>query len=200
MVERLSIEKLREIDAAAEKFHDDIFGNSTEYIKLDDFLKQQGIEINYIVDIGGIDGYLQWNYDTNAPTIVINITNAPVRQRFTMAHELGHLVLDWGWNLKKEVSYKPDYLDTVLSYRGKIYDEKEQKADEFAAAFLIPKTKLGNLINEFKVKYRKEIENQEYDYDWLVNQLIDQVSYTYNVAKATARLRLKNYLRQVTSE
>lgn len=200
MVEQLSIEKLREIDAAAEKFHDDIFDGSTEYKKLDDFLKQQGIEINYIVDIGGIDGYLQWNYDINAPTIVINITNAPVRQRFTMAHELGHLVLDWGWNLKKEVSYKPDYLDNVISYRGKIYDEIEQKADEFAAAFLIPKTKLGNLINEFKVEYRKEIENQEYDYDWLVNQLIDQVSYTYNVAKATARLRLKNYLRQVTSE
>lgn len=60
-----------------------------------------------------ISGYSRIN-DIGVPEIVVNVRHSSGRRRFTMAHELGHILLHWGWphpNLNKESSilYRNEY-------------------------------------------------------------------------------------------
>lgn len=200
MVEQLSIETLKEIDNEAEKVHYAIFGESTDYENLEEYLEYQGIDIRYISS-QDVDGYLRWDYNKNMPVIAVSITdNALVRQRFTMAHELGHLVLDLKWSpgsnqyiAQKIQEEKNNEFLNVLSYRGKVYTLEEKKVDEFAGAFLIPKEKLKKLILEFYKKHTDDFKN-------VTDQLITEISQTFKVSSATASLRVKNYARQLKSD
>jgi Zn-dependent peptidase ImmA (M78 family) len=63
--------------------------------------------------------------------IGINSSEAPARQRFSVAHELGHFFLH-------------PQQDTFVDYRrelkgSEIKNQKETEADQFAAALLMPK-------------------------------------------------------------
>ncbi|WP_438014953.1 ImmA/IrrE family metallo-endopeptidase [Sorangium sp. So ce315] len=60
------------------------------------------------------------------PVIWINRSDALVRQRFTLAHEIGHLLLH---------PLNRMFRDTTLARRG---DLREEEANEFAAALLMP--------------------------------------------------------------
>lgn len=200
MLNPLDIETLKKIDKEAEEIHYAIFGESNDYENLEEYLEYQGIDIRYISS-QDVDGYLRWDYNKNMPVIAVSITdNALVRQRFTMAHELGHLVLDWKWipgsnqyiTQRMQKARNNEFLN-VLSYRGKVYTVEEQKVDEFAGAFLIPKKKLKKLILEF---YKKHID----DFRYVIDQLIIEISKTFKVSSATASLRVKNYARQLQSE
>src|SRR5687768_16159797 len=67
--------------------------------------------------------------------IGVNSAEAPVRQRFTIAHELGHLQLHPG---------KPVIIDKLLrvnlreTRRTSMSDRQEREANQFAAALLMP--------------------------------------------------------------
>lgn len=73
------------------------------------------------------------------PEIVVNALQNFPRQRFTIAHELGHILLHWEWFPGKVL---PEDL-VEISYRKEIYlttDERirEIQANNFAAEFLAP--------------------------------------------------------------
>ncbi len=63
---------------------------------------------------GRIDGMCQWVYDH--PVLLLNSTAPTCRKRFSLAHELGHLVL----------------------HNGIATEDQEREADEFASEFLMP--------------------------------------------------------------
>jgi len=66
--------------------------------------------------------------------IWINETNAPARQKLSIAHELGHLFMD--------MHYKTDFWKTVAvnaSYPRDGSGPLEEAANAFAVAFLMPK-------------------------------------------------------------
>lgn len=69
-----------------------------------------------MTDLGNqrVDGLSQWTSDH--PVIVVNSANPTDRIRWTLAHEIGHLVL----------------------HRDDATDEMEREADAFAAEFLMP--------------------------------------------------------------
>ena len=82
--------------------------------------------------------------------IGINGTEAPVRQRFTVAHELGHFFL-----------HPQD--DTFVDYRKELKDNdvkspKETEADQFAAALLMPKKFLEDDVKNLDCKIISEKE------------------------------------------
>lgn len=197
----LSVEELKKIDDKAQKIHDEVFGELTDNENLEEYLEYQGIDVRYI-DSSEIDGYSRWDNEKGCPVIAVSVNgNAKVRQRFTMAHELGHLILDWGWypgvnqnssKFVEKVSGR-EFLN-ILSYRGNKYTVNEQEVDEFAGAFLIPGDKLKFLISEFLR------QNKNKNYNELADKLALEISQTFKVSIATAKLRLKNYLRQITSE
>jgi Zn-dependent peptidase ImmA (M78 family) len=77
-------------------------------------------------------------YDGNLPQIVVNESDVPVRQQFTLAHEIGHCVL--GHIRKGELCFR----DENFIY-GDSEDErtiKESEANYFAGYLLVPTNKL----------------------------------------------------------
>lgn len=60
------------------------------------------------------------------------------RKRFSVAHEIGHLMLHMGYLMDPDRwSSTGDYQDSVYYRYG--YSTEEREADEFAAAFLMPR-------------------------------------------------------------
>lgn len=64
----------------------------------------------------------------NAPVIVVETTEPVVRQRFTIAHELGHLLLEHG----------SAFRDPARNFSVDIFDPTEADANRFAAELLMP--------------------------------------------------------------
>ncbi|HYK94356.1 MAG TPA: ImmA/IrrE family metallo-endopeptidase [Candidatus Dormibacteraeota bacterium] len=81
--------------------------------------------------------------ETGAPAIVVNKAHPKVRQRFTIAHELGHLVLHKG---------RPVVVDHVrLNLRDArsraAVDVEEIEANAFAAELLMPRALIVAELN-----------------------------------------------------
>ncbi|MFD1454931.1 ImmA/IrrE family metallo-endopeptidase [Levilactobacillus lanxiensis] len=178
------------IDELAELLHKEIFAEHSDYRNVDSYLEAEGIDVKYILT-EEFDGYLRWDGQSNRPVIAVSALNVPVRQNFTKAHELGHLILHWKWlpdmTQVELADFKQDQVLEV-SYRGKAdYTVQEQiretQANEFAAAFLIPNYKLTETV---------ELAAQAHD---TLPQLVKRIAKTYFVAEMTAKIRLQNYRR-----
>lgn len=70
--------------------------------------------------------------DNNSPRIVYNPDEPPVRQRFTIAHEIGHVALG---HLKPG---SVEFRDEVRDFFSTTRDRKEVSANKFAARLLMP--------------------------------------------------------------
>ncbi len=83
----------------------------------------------------GFDGLAASSDD--AKLIVLGTSQVPARQRFTLAHELGHLLAgdDQGVHLDKDVYDK-----------AQSKDPSEMRANSFAAAFLMPEDILRSAV------------------------------------------------------
>lgn len=79
--------------------------------------------------------------------ISINKEHHKNRQRFTLAHELGHYILHKDKNINK--------VDTTF-FRNENLDPLEYMANEFAAALLMPEDRLRELIDK---ENKTNIEN-----------------------------------------
>ncbi|MCL2357630.1 MAG: ImmA/IrrE family metallo-endopeptidase [Defluviitaleaceae bacterium] len=102
-------------------------------------------------------------------TIYLDKTGAysSEQQRFTTAHELGHLLIHMGYGTKNWDSVNiGDNYNKVLG----IYSIVEEEADEFAAAFLMPE--------EGFIKVAKESSND-----------IEEIAKHFNVAVIDAKKR-----------
>jgi Zn-dependent peptidase ImmA (M78 family) len=74
------------------------------------------------------------------PRIIINTTENPLRQRFTIAHELGHHVLHGSESFR-------DPLHMVA-----VYNQKEIEANEFAANILMPEFQFRHYVESGKYR------------------------------------------------
>lgn len=83
----------------------------------------------------------QLSFDGGKPVIRYNPMEHPVRQRFTVAHELGHLMLEHG----------PAFRDSPDNFNLGVWDAKEVEANRFAADILMPKDAVEYLIHQKKV-------------------------------------------------
>lgn len=186
------------IDDKAQYSNEVIFSDETDYENLENHLENNGIDVRYI-NSNVLDGYLRWDQEVCKPVIVVSITgNVPARRRFTMAHELGHLVLDYHWvigddNSRVKEGFKDKNILSVLAYRGKASytmeeSQKETQANSFAASFLIPTEKLKPMV-DYAINNHKN-----------GNELIDDIVNKFKVSKATAVYRTKNFLEQLEND
>ena len=94
-------------------------------------------------------------FENNIGTIGYNISNVKTRQRFTIAHELGHLILHVDkYNNSKELFVDKDF---IVKFRSdKPYSNKdikqEREANAFAAALLMPRDFIMKEIRDLKYK------------------------------------------------
>lgn len=72
----------------------------------------------------------------DGPLITYNPTEPPVRQRFTVAHELAHFVLNHGARDR----------DTPDNFTMAVHDQKEVAANKFAVCLLIPKSFVDAIV------------------------------------------------------
>lgn len=86
-------------------------------------------------------------FDANERLIEYSITEAPVRQRFTVAHELGHYALNHG----------SAFRDDASSFSSGNRDPKERQANQFAAELLMPKDALVRIVQSGKFAHVEEL-------------------------------------------
>lgn len=81
----------------------------------------------------------QLKFDNNGWVISINSLHNEKRQRFTLAHELGHYIL----HKEKNSEFK----DAVF-FRNEVLDSMEYKANEFASELLMPESAVRDSVND----------------------------------------------------
>src|SRR6266699_2212774 len=94
-----------------------------------------GADVAVVALDAGFDGLAASSAD--AKLIVLGTSQVPARQRFTLAHELGHLLVgdDQGVHLDRDIYDK-----------AQAKDPSEMRANGFAAAFLMPEDVLREAV------------------------------------------------------
>ena len=117
------LEKIADIVLSSTGFND----KNVDIVKVANLL---GYSV-FQADLGGsVAGMVEKN--SSEAKIFINENELPERQRFTIAHEIGHILLHH--NGGQDI----DFTDYRNNDR---YDKKEFEADNFAAALLMPKAR-----------------------------------------------------------
>lgn len=111
---------------------------------------------------------------TKKPLVIVDKFQAPNRKRFTLAHELGHIILPWHHGMISCHTGTEDVID------GSDYDRMEAEANSFAAELLMP----SNWLKEFIAKHEKSG----------VEYLVDQVSTKAQVSRLAAFYSIINQL------
>ncbi|HTZ87267.1 MAG TPA: ImmA/IrrE family metallo-endopeptidase [Solirubrobacteraceae bacterium] len=90
----------------------------------------RGAQVTYEVFDGEVSGMLI--RDGERAIIGVNSSHAPVRQRFTIAHEIGHLIMHEG---------TPVFVDRLIriNRRDGTTSKQERDANAFAAELLMPR-------------------------------------------------------------
>lgn len=95
-----------------------------------------GVKISFVEfekKLNNISGF----YDFEEDTIFVNMEEYPLRQTFTIAHELGHRILHAEW--AQSADYK-----VLMREDASTVDPKEAEANAFAANLLVPRFMLDN--------------------------------------------------------
>jgi len=104
-----------------------------------DIANAEGIKLKFVKmpeKLQNVAGF----FDPESKTIFINETDAPNRQTFTIAHELGHYILE----------HKPNEYGVLLRIPNLIeINSKEKEANCFAANLLVPSEMLKEKIKRY---------------------------------------------------
>jgi Zn-dependent peptidase ImmA (M78 family) len=117
----------------AAHWHPDKFPVDVEAIA-----EKMGLRIEHTFLRGGVSGMIRVRPDED-PTIYVNAGESPLRQRFTIAHEIGHFV-------ERSNQGQDDF--AFIDERGGKYDLHEFYADEFAGNLLMPAHEIARLRDE----------------------------------------------------
>lgn len=110
------------------------------------FEKNGIIVIEFDTPISLFDG-VSFTTDQGYKVIVINKNMSNDRKRFTLAHELGHIIMH-----------------SSSSFLISDYRDKEKEANEFASEFLMPEEFIRNSLMDLKLSYLKDLK-----YLWLTS-------------------------------
>jgi Zn-dependent peptidase ImmA (M78 family) len=143
-------------------------------VPVDELAKRLGIDLTYEAYEGDVSGML-YRQDDRA-VIGVNSKHAPTRQRFTVAHEIGHYVLHEG---------QPMFVDsfvTRVNWRNGESNIEEIQANQFAAELLMPRDFVAREVDRALSK-RRTIEAQA---------LASQLARLFAVSVQAMEFRLAN--------
>lgn len=113
------------------------------------------------------------------PIIGVNDATAPVRKRFTIGHELAHLVLHPGQPLILDRQVRVNFRDATSSTAT---DEQEMEANAFAAALLMPRP----LVRE-RLQHHLDADLHVTD-----EELVHRLATDFDVSNQAMQYRLIN--------
>ncbi|HEV3319944.1 MAG TPA: ImmA/IrrE family metallo-endopeptidase [Solirubrobacteraceae bacterium] len=140
-------------------------------VPVEKIARHLGAEIQYEAFDGQVSGML---YRGEGQTLIgVNSTHGATRQRFTLAHECGHLVL-----------HKGVFIDRLVrvNWRDGTSDAEEVEANAFAAELLMPRTFMKGEIERLVARSRKITPEL----------LIAELAETFRVSQEAMRYRLVN--------
>jgi uncharacterized protein DUF955 len=105
-----------------------------------------------------------YDVENGVPTSRFSPSESTVRQRFTIAHELGHHVLDHG----------PSFRDPVAHFTMGYSSPREREANRFAAELLMPDEAIEYLMRTMK------------------NATVAKLAERFGVSQVAMGYRLKN--------
>lgn len=144
-----------------------------------DALVAQYAEVIYkTIPLEGVDGIcLNLKKPGKFPKVIVNESSPRTRQKFTLAHELGHIIIPW------HLGTIVDEID--ISNRntatGKQYRDFEKEANRFASELLMP---LDWILSLF---------HKNHDSSFLILQACEHCG----VSEAAAEIRVKNALYEI---
>jgi Zn-dependent peptidase ImmA (M78 family) len=151
------------------------YGITDAPVPVERIAKAQGARIFYKSLDDDMSGFI---YRDQTQTVIgVNTHHAPVRQNFTIAHELGHLLLHDQEQLHVDRTFRVR-LRSGVSSQGT--DEAEREANLFAATLLMP--------NQF---LEADLAAEEY-LDLLDSELLRALARKYGVSTEALVNRLKN--------
>ncbi|AND41440.1 ImmA/IrrE family metallo-endopeptidase [Cytobacillus oceanisediminis] len=115
--------------------------------------------------------------DSDKTVIGVNSKHLPNRQRFTIAHEIGHFILHEGNPIHIDRTFRVNFRDKNSSLANSI---EEIEANAFAAALLMPEKKLKQFYNK-KLKEGIDFEHSDE---------LDSIAETFQVSKQALMIRL----------
>lgn len=121
--------------------------------------------------------------ENNSWTIVVNSEHPEPRQRFTIAHELGHILIHQYTSPHADMSFK---MRNAQSSKGNVRDEIE--ANQFAAELLMPSPLILGAIADKGLDYVKDMPDGEFD------DLVAELALEYNVSRQAMGIRLGSLL------
>jgi len=137
--------------------------------------KAQGARIFHQSLEDDVSGFLY--RDNDQSVIGVNTHHAPVRQNFTTAHELGHLLLHDQEQFHIDHAFRVRLRDDVSSQGT---DDAEREANLFAASLLMPRRFL-----------EQDLESEDY-VNLLDDNLLSDLARKYGVSTQALVNRLKN--------
>jgi Zn-dependent peptidase ImmA (M78 family) len=143
-------------------------------VSVSQIAKAKGARIFVDALDGDLSGFLY--RDKEQAVIGVNTSHAPVRQTFTIAHELGHLLLHDQEQLHVDREFRVR-LRSDVSSQG--IDEAEQEANFFAASILMPR--------EF---IERDLADKEF-MDLLDDDFLRELARKYGVSAQALAIRLK---------
>lgn len=149
-------------------------------VPVEEVARGLGIEIARVDAEDELSGFLLRDVSRGRTVIGVNPGHSQTRQRFTIAHELGHFLLHQGEALHVDGvnSYRVERRDSVSS-RGDSPTEIE--ANQFAAEILMPE----DLLRQDLVQSDKPIDLSE-------DAEIERLATRYQVSTTAMTFRLAN--------
>lgn len=117
-----------------------------------------GLEVYTSTAIGNLSGY----YDDDLKKITVNENESRQRRRFSIAHEIGHAVLQHGSSPR----------DPSVDYSKLHYSLKEQQANAFAAELVMPQEAVQYMVEHTKKTF-------------------EEICETFDVSREAMRIRLQ---------
>jgi len=110
----------------------------TPPVPVDDLIRAQGVEITRKKFDDETSGLVYVDPKTGLAVIGLNVSHSKTRQRFTLAHELGHFLL----HNRGAGGLHVDEGDFFVRFRDRHsadgFDKEEREANAFAAELLMP--------------------------------------------------------------
>lgn len=128
----------------------DVYWDRNVPVDIDRLAEKMGAEVHYLpILAGGNDISGRFDIVNGVPTCYVRSTDSEQRQRFTLAHELGHFALNHGGGFR----------DNSASFNIYNYDQREVDANTFAAELLMPRVAIDYVIDKMKLNSISEFAN-----------------------------------------
>ncbi|ATY81303.1 hypothetical protein CVS42_10985 [Aeromonas veronii] len=144
---------------------------------------QSGFDVNDLFSSGYIRVIRKDDDSVDMIHLWANPTEAPSRQRFTLAHELGHLFYDVLPNISSKNTN--DFIVDDNLKRGGIKSYKETKADRFAAQLLMPPQLIRREIDILVTTLKSEGKKMP------IESIIKLLSNKFYVSEKAMKIRLE---------